>query len=427
MNINDFNSKINLPRLVSKLGLKVDDFDFVRIPVFGWFARSKTSNFVGTVFDFFEGKDWPTLYTTVLDNFDDCLDFKLPRSEYAERKLWNNYYLHAQYQGAWQLSKEEAKNHRARHGDKVMYFKDILTVGGMPGFLENEVGYLTENVVKAFPKLNLGPKQKYKKVLLIPSFVSPKHICSLELAKFQTPAEREKLYMNAEMGWYGKIGSEVLGDFNELKIRSGFTWNYKADWWTNQPIKLSDSIDTSSLIKIWSEAKRSEFKTNPMDLLIGKEGTTNLHHYVANLSYEQVKELGERSGEDLMRSWRESREQQFTVQGKTFVRRGTSYFLVKEREEEQLTNFALEINEIRKKTEDNEEAFYWSGMIHHGNSVVPFQMSDKFFNSSHLFSKGIRKQFMTLGMGIPFINERYVRQVLNMIQLTSYKVPIIAE
>jgi hypothetical protein len=427
MNINDFNSKINLPRLVSKLGLREEDFDFVRIPVFGWFARSKTSSFVATVFDFFEPNDWPKLYTTVLDNFDDCLDFKLPRSEYAEKKLWSNYYLHAQYQGAWLLSKEEAVSHRARHGDKVMYFKDILTVAGMPGFLENEIGYLTENVVKAFPKLNLGPKQKYKKVLMIPTFVSPKHICSIEIAKFQTPQEREKIYMNGEMGWYGKLCDTVLADFNELKIKKGFTWNYKADWWTNQNIDLPPEIDTSSLIRIWSEAKRSKFNVDPMDFLIGKEGTPNLHHHVASLSYEQVKELGERSGEDLMRSWRESREQQFTVQGKTFVRRGTSYFLVKEREEEQLTNFALEVKEIRKKTENNEDSFYWHGFIHHGNSVVPFEMNDKFFNSSHLFSKGIRKQFMSLGLGIPFINERYVRQVLNMIQLTAYKVPIISE
>jgi hypothetical protein len=427
MNTNDLNSKINLPRLLAKLGLNTNEFDFVRIPIFGWFARSKTSDFVGNLYDFFEPKDWPTLYTTILDNFEDCLDFKLPRSEYAQKKLWSNLYLHMQYQSAWLLSKEEVKNHRARHGDQVMYFKDILISAGMPNFLENEIGYLTENVVKAFPKLNLGAKHKYKKVLVVPSFVSPKHICSFELAKFQTPNDREKLYMNGEMGWYGKLGGEILADFNELKVKTGFTWNYKADHWGRRGLTLSDKIDPSQLIQIWSDSRHSLFETDPMDLLIRKEGTDNLRHHVASLSYSQVQELQLKSGEDLVTPWLSSKEQQFTVQGKTFVRRGTSYFVVKKDEEEQLTNFSLEISSISKRKEDDEEVFYWCGLIHHGNSVVPFEMNDKFFSSCHLFAKGIRNQFMTLGMGIPFINEKYVRQLLSMIQLTSSQVPIVSE
>jgi hypothetical protein len=427
MNINDFNSKVNLPRVVSKLGLRVDEFDFVRMPVFGWYAKSKTSGFIGNVFDFFESKDWANLYTTVVDNFEDCLDFKLPRSEYAQKKLFSNYYLHMQYQSAWILAKEEVYNHRARHGERVMYFKDILITAGMPGLVDNEIGYLTENVVKAFPKLNLGPKYKYKKVLIVPSFSSPKHICSLELARFQSPNDREKIYMNGEMGWYGKIGHEIVKDFNELKLKPGNTWNYKAGYWAGDELTLSDNIDTNQLIQIWSSSNNQKFKVDPIDILLAKDGSDNIRHHVAALSYNQVLQLQERTGEKLMDSWVASKEQQFTVQGKTFVRRGTSYFLVKENEEEQLTNFSLEITEIRKKQQKDLEEFYWCGFIHHGNSMVPFEMNDKFFTSCHLFAKGVRKQFLTLGMGVPFINERYVRQLLSMIQLTSYKVPIIAE
>jgi hypothetical protein len=430
MNINDFNIKVNLPRLVAKQGRNPDEYDFVRIPIFGWYAKSKTSDFIGNVFDFFGAEDWKTLYTTVLDNFEDCLDFKLPRSEYAEKKLWSNYFQYVQYLNAWRLAKEEVHKHRARHGDKVMYFKDILISAGMPNLIDNEVGYLTENVVKAFPKLNLGAKQKYKKVLVIPSFVTPKHICSFEVAKFQTPNEREKLYMNGEMGWYGKMGDEILEDFNQLKIRTGFTWNYKADLWTNKPVRLAEGIGTQELIQIWSDSKRTEFEVDPMDLLISKEGTDNLKLHVANLSHTQITSLEKKTGESLMPYWVESKEQQFTAQGKTFVRRGNSYFVLipKKNEEEQLTNFALEIKEIRKKTNDKGvEEFYWCGFINHGDSVVPFEMNDKFFTSCYLFAKGIRQQFMTLGMGIPFINERYVRQLLSMIQLTSFNVKIIPE
>lgn len=423
MNINDFNSKVNLPKVVSKLGLKVNDFNFVRMPIFGWFAKSKDGKFVGNIFDFFEVSEWKSLYSTILDNFEDCLDFKLPRSEYAEKSLFKHQYVHMQYQSAWVLSKQEVYKHRARHGDKVMYFKDVLMAAGMPGFLENEVGYLTENVVKAFPKLNLGAKHKYKKVLVIPTFCTPKHICSFELAKFQSPNEREKIYMNGEMGWYGKIDTEVAKDFNELKIKPAYTWNYKADFWLENPIKLSDSVDTNQLIQIWSDVKKGLFEDDPVDRLIGMEGNASIEHHVASLTHQQIQELEKRTDKKLMPYWIEAKEQQFTVHGKTFVRRGTAYFLIKAREEEQLTNFALEIKEIRKRGEE----FIWCGFIHHGESFVPFEMNDKYFTSSYLFAKGVRSQFLRLGLGIPFINEKYVKQLLSMIQLTSYKVQVVPE
>lgn len=423
MNINDFNSKVNLPKVVSKLGLKVNDFNFVRMPIFGWYARAKTGNFIGNIFDFFETAEWKTLYSKILNEFEDCLDFKLPRSDYAEKTLFKNQYLHMQYQSAWVLSKQEVTKHRARHGEKVMYFKDILMAAGMPGFLENEIGYLTENVVKAFPKLNLGAKHKYKKVLVVPTFCTPKHICSFELAKFQSPNEREKIYINGEMGWYGKIDTEVARDFNELKIKPSFTWNYKADFWLENPVELSEGVDTNQLIQIWSEVKRSKFKDDPVDRLIGMEGNASVEHHIASLTHQQVQELEKRTDKKLMPYWIEAKEQQFTVHGKTFVRRGTSYFLIKEREEEQLTNFALEIKEIRKRGED----FFWCGFIHHNESLVPFEMNDKYFTSSYLFAKGVRTQFLRLGMGIPFINEKYVKQLLSMIQLTSYKVQVVPE
>jgi hypothetical protein len=423
MNINDFNSKINLPKVVSKLGMNVGDFNFVRMPVFGWFAQAKTGGFIGNIFDFFEPSDWKTLYSTILNDFEECLDFKLLRAEYAEKMLFKNQCLHMQYQSAWLLAKEEVRSHRARHADKIMYFADILRTAGMPGFLENEVGYLTENVVKAFPKLNLGAKQKYKKVIVIPSFCTPKHICSFELAKFQNPQVREKIYVNGELGWYGKICEHLAGDFNELKVRKGFTWNYKANYWVKTPIAISERMPTSQLIQVWGEASQVRFGQDPVERLMATEGATGLEHYVASLSFEQLQELEKKTGLSLAPAWTVSREQQIVVRGKTFVRRGTAYYIIKSGDEEQLTNFVLEIKEIRKREED----FYWCGFIHYNESVVPFELEDKDFSSSHLFAKSIRKIFLNLGLGIPYINEKYVGQLLNLIQLTSHKVQIVPE
>jgi hypothetical protein len=69
----------------------------------------------------------------------------------------------------------------------------------------------------------------------------------------------------------------------------------------------------------------------------------------------------------------------------------------------------------------------WCGLIYYEDGVIPFEMEDKYFVSRHLFTKGIRQTFLNLGIGIPFINEKYISQLLTMIQLTCHNVKISSE
>lgn len=424
MLLNSFNSKINLPSVVSKLGGSSADFDFVRVPLFGWYARSKTSDFVGNIFDFFPISDWNRLYRIVCRDFSDCFDFSLPYSEYAEKNLFKDQTRIMQYQALWLMSVQEAQTSRARYHDKVLYFRDILNDMGMPELLNNRVGYITEKVLKAFPGLALDRKYKYKKTIVVPSFCSPKHICSLELAKLNEMNERETLFLNCEYGWYGRSGVEIVRDIEELKIKPGNTWNYKNDYWNSSPVRLSERLTTEQLIKIWSEKNTSVFTEDLTELLIGKQGNDDLRNHVSMLNYSQVLDLEKLSGQKLMDGWMKGREQQFTVQGRTYIKRDKAYFLLTKSEEEQLTNFTLDIKEIRKK---NEDEFVWCGMVYFEEHAVPFEMEDRYFVSCFLFAKGIRKMFLNLGIGIPFINEKYIRQLMTMIQLTCHNVKIVAQ
>lgn len=424
MLLNSFNSKINLPSVVSRLGINTSDYNFVRVPIFGWYAKSKHTDFVGNIFDFFPIQDWRKLYGVICRDFSDCFDFSLPYSEYAEKNLFKDQTKIMQYQAAWLLSVQEAQSARARHHDKVMYVRDILNESGMPALLNNKFGYLTDRVIKAFPKLELDSKHKYRKTLMIPSFCSPKHICSLEVARFNELHERENVFLNSEFGWYGCAGIEIVRDLQELKIKPGNTWNYKNAYWNDSPVALSEMLGTEQLIKIWSESGEAKFKENITQLLLGKQGNDDLRNYVSLLNYGQVIELEKKSNQELVPFWMKSREQQFHVHGKTYVKRDKAYFLVKTNGEEQLTNFTLDINQIRKKKED---IFIWCGMVYFEEHAVPFELEDKYFTSCHLFTKGIRKMFMNLGLGIPFINEKYIRQLLTMVQLTCYGVKIVAD
>jgi hypothetical protein len=427
MNINDFNSKVNLPRVISKLGGNVNDFNFVRMPVFGWYAKSKTEGFIGNIFEFFTVKDWPNLYNLIVENFKDCLDFKLPISDNANKKLFSMYLQHMQFQAAWIMSKEEVYKHRARYNNKVMYFKDILEESGLSGLLNNEVGYLSERVLNNFPKLNLAGKSKYHKVLVFPSFNTPKHICSFELCKYTDIHNRECVHLNAEPGWYGHMNGYIASDLSELKAVSGTTWDYKLDEWLPQDSILSNQLTSAQLIKIWSDTKKTEFIDAPAELLKHKKDSDRLELHVASLSYPQVEELQKKLSINLMDAWVRSKENQFTVLGKTFVRRGNAYYVVVKAQEELISNFSIEISHIAKRTKDGDDDFWWCGFLLYGSSAVPFEMNDKYFTSCYLFAKGVRKQFMTLGLGIPYINERYVRQLLSLIQLTAYKVEIKSE
>ena len=135
-----------------------------------------------------------------------------------------------------------------------------------------------------------------------------------------------------------------------------------------------------------------------------------------------MQELEKNSGQELMSYWMKTREQQFHVHGKTYIKRDKAYFMVKKNEEEQLTNFTLDIVEIKKRGDDD---FVWCGMVYYGEHVLPFEMEDKYFMSCYLFTKGIRRMFLNHGIGIPFINEKYVRQLITMIQLTCHGVSIV--
>jgi hypothetical protein len=389
--------------------------------LFGWYAKAKNSEFVGNIFDFFPIQDWKKVYGIVCRDFSDCFDFNLPYSEYAEKTLYKDQTRVMQFQSAWVLSLQEAQAARVRYYDKVLYFTDLLNELGMPALIANKFGYLSDKVIKSFPNLDLENKFKYKKNVVIPTFCSPKHICSLEISKMSEINERELVFLNGEFGWYGANGIEIVKDLNELKIKVGNTWNYKNDYWNTTPINLSEMLSTEQLIKIWSQSKQSKYPEDIKDLMLGKQGHDSLKNHVAMLDYSQVVELENKSQQPLIDYWMKSREQQFTVQGRTYIKRDKAYYLLKKTEEEQLTNFTLEVTEIKKKSED---LFVWCGIIYFEEHAVPFELEDKYFTSCFLFTKGIRKMFLTLGIGIPFINEKYVRQLMTMIQLTAHGVKI---
>ncbi len=412
---------------MGKRGFPLEDFDFIKIAPFGWFAKSKKTDFIGNIYDVVDPSEYKTLYTNIIDNYPDTLDFNLPRSEWAEKQLFRNICKYLKYQGLWKKSLEEIHKYSARFESKIYRYRDIVKRLGMPGLLENGVGCISADLAKTIQGLDLEKLLRYKKNLLIPTFVTPKHVASLEVASLHALDDRTKIWVNGESGWYGSLEGPVVGKFSDLKAVKGFTWNRKADFWTTQPLEVAPSISTSQLIQIWSDAKRSEFQEDPIELIVKKEGSEEIRHHLGCLTYEQAQELQRRTGEAIVSAWIETRQNQFVVQGKTFNRRGSSYYLVKSEDEEQLTNFTMDIKEIRKRKDGEVSKFFWCGFVNVGDASVPFELEDKYFTSSYLFTRGVRDQFLNLGLGIPFVNQRYVGHIMNLIQLCAHGVEVVPE
>ena len=429
VNTNVLNSKINLPSLLERMEIDISKYRFVKIPLFGWFAQHKEQSFVGNVFDFFSIEDWPKLFGTLCRDYSDCFDFKIPYSPHAEKMLFRNQYMLTQYKNAWIMSKREAQTHRVRYEQSTYLLKDVVQLMGMPYLLENGVGYISENLVNTFPRLELHSKLKYKKSMLIPTFCSPNHICSLETARLSTLNERDTLFVNGEKGWYGKSGGEILASFNEIKIKPGATWDPKLDLWTAENTVLSEHLQTDQLIKIWSESPNTKFEDDIVSRIVAKQGDESVERHLAILTYEQVQELEKKVNRPLLTQWFKTKEQQYIVNGRTIIRRGAAYYIVRlNGEKEQISNFSLDIHSIEKRANaDGVEEFYCIGNILYMDNCIPFELADRYLTSSYLFQRGIRQQFLSLGIGVPFMNERFVKHIMTMIQLNCQGIEIVKQ
>ena len=88
MNCNSFNSKVNLPKFCLKLGYS--DYQFKKIPTFGWFAYNKDKTFIGNIFDLVSQKDKEYLYALISKDKPEYLDFDLAYSDMLEAKIKYN-------------------------------------------------------------------------------------------------------------------------------------------------------------------------------------------------------------------------------------------------------------------------------------------------------------------------------------------------
>jgi hypothetical protein len=407
MNLNVFNSKVNLPKFCAKLGYK--DYQFVRMPTFGWFAYNKDKSFVGNVFDVVSQKDREYLYSVISKDKPEYLDFELAYSDMSETQIKYNLLEVQLWTAAYSLARKELETYKVQYKGKRESLKEVLIANGLVGLLDNNIGVLTSSILDKF-KMLPWPSRDLRGKLIIPTFCTPYHICSLEYCHWDKPTELFMLFLNDEKGWYGNLNHNyVAKDIKELCTTPGNTWDYKADYWYEGIVKLSEYLDVSDGIKIWTESQNTMFNVSPLKHIINSGKVGELKNYVGQLSYNQLQEIEELTGEKLIDYWRKAREHQVQLGDKVFTKRNNCYYVYKKGELVQLTNFAIDIEKIIKTKTGK---FVRKGLLHFGTNTIPFEMDEKHFTTNYRFHKGIKEKFLSAGLGVPIVHPDFFGKAL---------------
>lgn len=422
MTINSFNNKVNLPRFCSKLGYT--DYQFVKMPTFGWFAYNKDKSFVGTIFDIVSQRDKEYLYGLISKDKPEYLDFDLAYSSMVETTLKYNLYENQLWTAVYAFAKKELETYKITYKGKRVLLREVLLENGFSGLLNNNVGVITTALLEKFNMLP-WPKREVRGKILIPSFCTPMHLASLEYCSWDSPMDLQPLWLNDEKGWYGNIHKKcVVAGLRELWAVGGYTWDYKADYWApDSVVTLSDSLTVSDAIRIWTETNNTAFNKSPLQHIIDSGKTEELKHYLGNLSHQQLQQVENLTGQSLVGFWKKAREQQLQIGTRMFTRRDNCYWVFKKGKLEQVTNFVIEIEKIVK----NGSKFYRQGNIFFGDSCVPFTMDERYFTTNYMFHRGIKDKFLTAGLGVPIVHPDFFNKALLIIDSFNQGVEIDTE
>lgn len=415
MTVNDFCTKVNLPKFCARLG--VEGYSFVKLPTFGWYAYNNDRSVVANIFDLVKFEERAKLYQLVAKDKREYLDFEFNYSTMTEVELNNNYVRTSLWQAAFNIACEEFQTYKVTFQGKKVLLKTVLAENGFAALTKMKIGVMTKKLKRTFNMLSwdvdcsndLGR-------LIIPTYYTPKHIATLETCSWDNPTRMYPLYNVNEKGWYGDITEDnVLRSPANLWTDPGFTWDYKCDFWTaNRIKKLSNGLYADNLINIWVESKNTAFSQSPLDKIIEQNQTDELKNYIGKLSFAQLEEVEQKTGVKLAECWKRAKESQMQLGKHTYVRRDNAYFRWGTRNEElvPLTNFALDLLKIVKK----DGKFYRQATLYIGNKSADIELPDSCFHSFRAFSKAVREAGLNAGIGITVWHSTQGQQTLNAIE-----------
>lgn len=411
MNLNELNSRINLPRYCSQFP-EYAGFQYVKMPIFGWFGfnpeRSQIINILDTISGE-EGNDIRDLYSKLTLGTQEFQDQKILYSEAVEHRLAAEYTRYHTWRWVYETSVRYMETH------KVMgrLYGAHCETAGYPNYKNVQIGVLTEEVIEIAGQRGVYINEKWKNKMLIPTFCTPNHICSLEVCSLTDLEKRTNLWVNVEMGWYGTLGQKLLKNLSQCFAEPGNTWDSKCDYWNNRVINLSPMLGSSECLKIWSESKSTVFTKFPLDVVLESPvEKAKIKEHIHNLTYKQVAELETKTEQnDLLTYWKASRSQETTIEDVQITKKHNCYFAKRYNEEVQMTNFTVEVDKIT--TDGVKHTRH--GHVYYNEHIIPFEFPELAFSSGYVLVKRIKDLFFSNSVGVPMVLASYQHLLPNVV------------
>lgn len=414
MNLNDFNSKVDLPSYCAGHGLT--GFSFLRLDRFGWFAIGKDRADIRTFADFLPYEDPEELRRQVVYFIKEKRQYHETPFVFSEMVL--NRLLHSlQLHRAWRLFQRatvEELTNGIFHLD-IQLRQELtsrLQETGQDGLLSAGLGLITKELMAQFPSLKLPAWAKNR--LVIPTWCSPRHMCSLETFKLGREGEKQTLFLNGEQGWYGKLDDRrVVPSLAALGQEAGFTWDKKCPPWLDGPVSVAPELTVQQCLSLWVEGKGMQFlQPGPLEVIENSGRLPEVQNHLRQLNYAQVTELEQRFGLNLVGPWASQRHNEVAFNGTRYSQQGSQY----QAEQpnglvEEVTNFAIRLDKII----ETDGEYLRTGTLSHEERHIPFEWPNSVFSSTSKFFAHVQEAFFSHRLGIPYINPKHRAKLLTVV------------
>jgi hypothetical protein len=284
----------------------------------------------------------------------------------------------------------------------------------MSHFINSGIGLISPKITysKEFQSLCLQNRIG-KDILLVPSYFAPNFkLASLEAVVLQDLNTKKMIYLDREVGWYGRLGTNIVGSLRDLLTNDGCTWTPKlTHWLSGQILQLHHSLQPSQCLEIWTNKENLATNINPISLISKPDLSEHIKNNISHLSLAQVRELEKATGQELKKHWLTLKTSEATVSGVKFISNNGRYYYLRGNIPVEYTNFILELTGIKK--EDGE--FYQYGQVVMNEDAAPFKVKRKHFVSQYSLIKALTDITLEAGLGVPSIAPNLKHYITNVV------------
>jgi hypothetical protein len=425
MNVNNFNSKLNLPHFLESIGKT--GYQYVKLPNFGWYAYNADltdiRNCFDNLFDDISNEVEVTGFISdLIKNKKQLFDFHITWSETMVLRIYHHLQLIEKLKQFHVASKAELIEGQAYLNGKYINLGKQLKDRGLEAFIDSGIGLVTDRILSTFSRY-IGFPAGIKNHLILPSYCTPNHVASYEILGIKDSVnKRMSLYTNGEKGWYGNFQNTlIVSDLQKLVTTPGLTWDYKLDYWANRQLILDPALSVSDCVSIWTQARKAQFNTSPLDIIEQSGAVDTLKNYLKELNITQLTELEQRFQIKLFESWKAQKSEEVDIGNLRFIKKDNQYWiLTKKGKLDEFTNFAVDITRIFKR----EDKFYRSGTLFFGRQEIPFELPNETFMQPKVFISAIHNICLNSGVGLPLVLTNYVSYLMDVINRLNRNAPI---